>query len=98
MSILRNKDVEGIAKVLCPLSDEVILTEVDSPRALPCEELERRIGRVCQKRIAVRKDINSALCYAQSLANKEDLICITGSVYLAGETLRYLKDKEEIDA
>jgi len=93
LGILKNKDVEGIAKALCPLADEVIITEVNSPRTLPCEELKKRIGKICHKRMTIKGDIKRALYYAQSLANEEDLICVTGSVYLAGETLRYFKSK-----
>jgi len=90
LGILKNKDVEAIGKALCPLADEVILTEADSPRALPCEELERRIAGLCRKRVTLKKNVDSAIAYARFLAKKEDLICLTGSVYLAGEALKIM--------
>jgi dihydrofolate synthase/folylpolyglutamate synthase len=97
LGILKNKDVEGIATPLCPLADEVIITEVNSPRALSGEHLKKRIGKICHKRMVIKRNIKDALCYTQSLSNEEDLICVTGSVYLAGEALRYF-NKEDNNA
>lgn len=93
LGISRNKDVEAIGRALCPLADELILTEADNPRAVPCEELKERLSKLCQKRITLKKNVGSAIRYAQSLAKKDDLICLTGSVYLAGEALKILGEK-----
>ena len=99
LGILRNKDVESIVRILCPLADKIILTRVDSPRALPPEETEKAIVKFCgKKEILIEKKIKNAILCAQDLACYDDLICTTGSVYLAGEILKYHRKKEKVCA
>jgi len=99
LGILKNKDVESIARILCPLADKIILTRVGSPRALPPEEIEEAIVRFCgKKEILIEKKIKNAVLCAQDLACYDDLICTTGSVYLAGEILKYHRKKEKVCA
>ncbi len=89
LAILKNKDVEGIGKALCPLGDTIIVTKVNSPRALALDKLSAQIKKYCYSNPLIEKDISSAIAKATNLAEKEDIICITGSVYLAGEALNY---------
>ena len=90
LSVLKNKDVEGIGKALCPVVETVIVTKVNSPRALSPDELVGKVKKYCYSNPLIKKDIPSAIARAKSLAGKEDIICISGSVYLAGEALSYL--------
>ena len=99
LGMLRNKDIASIARVLCPLADKIILTGVDSPRALPPEEIGKAIAKLCgRKEILIERKIRNAILCAQDLAGYEDLICATGSIYLAGEILKYHCKKEKICA
>lgn len=99
LGILKNKDIKSIARVLCPLADKIILTRVDSPRALPPEEIEKAIVKFCKKKeILIEKKVRNAIICAQDLACYDDLICTTGSVYLAGEILKYHRKKEKVYA
>jgi len=99
LGILKNKDVESIARILCPLADKIILTRVDSPRALPPEEIEKAIVKFCgKKEILIEEKVENAILCAQDLACYDDLICTTGSVYLAGEILKYHRKKEKVCA
>jgi len=94
LAILKNKDVEGIGKVLCPLGKTIIVTKVNSPRALSPDELAGRIKKYCYSNPLIEKNVSLAIAQAKSLAKKEDVVCITGSVYLAGEALSYLNTAE----
>lgn len=99
LGILKNKDVESIARILCPLADKIILTGVNSPRALTPEEIEKAIVKFCpRKEILIEKRVKNAIICAQNLAGDDDLICIAGSVYLAGEILKYHRRKEKVCA
>lgn len=99
LGILKNKDVESIARILCPLADKIILTGVNSPRALTPEEIEKTIVKFCsRKEILIEKRVKNAIIRAQNLAGHDDLICIAGSVYLAGEILKYHRRKEKVCA
>jgi len=99
LSILKNKDIESIVRILCPLADTIILTRVNSLRALEPEEIKKAIEKFCGKRkILIEKEVGSAILYAQDLAYPEGLICVTGSVYLAGEVMKCSQEKEEVYA
>ncbi len=99
LGILKNKDVESIASVLCPLTDKIILTRADNPRALTPEEIEKTIVKFSgKKEILIEEKVENAILCAQDLACYDDLICSTGSVYLAGEILKYHRKKEKVYA
>lgn len=99
LGILKNKDVQGIARPLCSLADKVILTRVNSPRALAPEKIGEVILEFCKnKNILIKREVESAVLHAQNLAYPEDLICVTGSVHLAGEVLAYHQEKEKVCA
>jgi dihydrofolate synthase/folylpolyglutamate synthase len=82
----RDKDLEGMLRVLALPFDRIFLTRFrDSPRATAPEEL---IALVPEERRAATVMIGSA-AQAWSEARREagdhDLICVAGSVFLAGE-------------
>ena len=89
LGTLRNKDQVGMVQALADV-DTVILTSVDNPRATPLEELEALFAQyapyVQVHRVAGSAD---ALDLALDLAGREDLVCATGSLYLAGQALRW---------
>ena len=71
--------------------DKIIFTAAaDQPRAVEPDELRRRFierrGRSCQ----VAENISEALEIAARAASRDDLICVTGSFYLIGETKKHL--------
>jgi dihydrofolate synthase/folylpolyglutamate synthase len=80
----RDKDLAGILRVLSPQFDEVALTRFSpSPRGVTPEELARLVPPgTCVKLFATAAQAWAA---TRGLARAEDLICVTGSVFLAGE-------------
>jgi len=89
IGISLHKDLKGMGRHLCPIADEVILTRVDSPRAVEPEDMKAELTGICKDMI-ITQDIASALEKAKSVSGTRDLICITGSVYLAGEVMQLL--------
>ncbi len=82
----QEKDVRGMLEAVVPPFDELVLTRYQhNPRAIPPQELAERIeeltGRVC--RVCSRPD--EAWQVAHELAADDDLICVTGSFYIAAE-------------
>jgi len=99
LGILKNKDVEGIVRPLCSLADKVILTRVNSPRALAPEKIREVILEFFEnKNVLIKKKTEDAILLARDLAYPEDLICTTGSVHLAGEVLAFYQEKEKVCA
>ncbi len=84
-----HKDIKGMGKYLCPIADHIILTKVNNPRAMKPEDMQEELKDYCSDFI-ITKDVSSAFEKAKSIAGLHDLICITGSVYLAGEVMQLI--------
>ena len=91
LSMLGDKDVEGIAAELCPLAKDVVITRITSSRALSTDDIYGRIGMYCRKEPAREPDVTKALESATKRAGPKGLVCVAGSVYLAGEILARYK-------
>lgn len=98
VGILKNKDVEGIGKSLCGWKNRIILTGINSSRALEPASIKRRISKFGWGGIIIKPKVQDAIYYARSIATSQDLICVTGSVYLAGEVLKLYQTMEEVYA
>jgi dihydrofolate synthase/folylpolyglutamate synthase len=80
---MRDKAIEEVAGVLFPLASELILTAPDTSRALRPEALAEFAGRG-----HIEPGAESAINYARTHAADEDIIVITGSLFLVGEARR----------
>ncbi len=81
---LRDKPVDEIAGILFPRATTVILTEPHQPRALSANVLAEIAGHHAAH-FEVVTDAKSAVARAVSLARPNDVVFITGSLYLVGE-------------
>ena len=77
---MRDKAIEEIAEILFPLAAELILTAPDAPRAARPEALRELAGR---GRIAA--NFNRAMEMVQAEAGADDVVVVTGSLFLIGE-------------
>jgi dihydrofolate synthase / folylpolyglutamate synthase len=84
LGVLRDKDYRGIMRRLAPLAHCVILTKPSADRALHPRELEDE-ARKYNRDVEVVENPQRALERALTRAQSEDLICLTGSLYLVGE-------------
>ena len=89
LSLARDKDLLGIAKAL-QYVDVVILTRMVNPRAATIENMQDAFAHQAQNvQIYTTQDSRAAMYLALEIAKRDDLICATGSLYLAGEVLRW---------
>jgi dihydrofolate synthase/folylpolyglutamate synthase len=77
---MRDKAVDEIAGILFPLASELILTAPDNARALRPEAVQEIAGRGY-----VAPDISAALDHVRAQVSEDDVIIITGSLFLIGE-------------
>ncbi len=95
VSLMRDKAIREIGELLCQNADAVILTEVsDNPRVMSAYQIQETWCELCEE-ISVCLTPRNALTSALSAASLEDLICVTGSLYLVGECLDFLKKTKE---
>ena len=81
----KDKEARAMLQRLAAAFDVVILTRfVGNPRATPIESLERMAGEFSEK-IRTSPEPAAALALAESMADRDDLICATGSFFLAAE-------------
>jgi dihydrofolate synthase/folylpolyglutamate synthase len=84
VGILRDKDVKGILQTLAPAADHIIVSQPSIERATPAAFLKQALGRK-GKRAEVVEDLQEAIQKGLSMTGPEDLLCITGSLYMVGE-------------
>ncbi|MDD5596034.1 MAG: bifunctional folylpolyglutamate synthase/dihydrofolate synthase [Candidatus Omnitrophica bacterium] len=82
LGISSDKDLRGICRELADLADKVILTKANNPRAASPERLA---GNFAQKENYLTYSLKEAKELALSLAGKQDLILVTGSLFVVGE-------------
>jgi len=90
--ISNDKDIEGVSGILEVYSDIIILTKAkDNPRAAETSELKGYFKNL-HIRLEESIDIDDALQKALKISNKDDLIIVTGSLFVVGDALALGKD------
>jgi dihydrofolate synthase/folylpolyglutamate synthase len=79
-----DKDIEGMLQQLQLGADKVIFTTAGSPRSVDPQELHARFAEKCGKMAQVGATLEEAYRIACKSVTRDDLICITGSIYLVG--------------
>jgi dihydrofolate synthase/folylpolyglutamate synthase len=91
LAVLDDKDAPGICQALAPISASAILPMIRSERALPPEELGKRLSAVAPSlHYSIASSLADALEQARQGSNP---ILITGSLHFAGEALATLSGK-----
>ena len=91
------KDLEGMAKVLGPISRKLILTQAQNPRAQMPEPLQRAFYPWHPVPL-VAYPVAQALDQAQSATGPEGLIVVTGSLFVVAEALEALEPVSELSS
>jgi len=92
IGILGDKDFRGIIAELIPLADKVIATRPDYGRAMEPAALAAEV-RPLHPGVIVADTMGRALTIAQETACPDDLILVTGSLYVVGDARAVLVDK-----
>jgi dihydrofolate synthase/folylpolyglutamate synthase len=79
-----DKDVQGMLAELTSRVDELILTKSIHPRSADPNELVKKAGH-SRAQVSVVRDAPSAMWQALAGAHPEDLICVTGSLFVVAE-------------
>lgn len=83
-SACRDKDIEGMSRVIFPTCKKIIFTRFKNQRCETIRRLRERTGYWGEE----TKDVREALTLAQRDASANTLILISGSFYLAREAKR----------
>src|SRR5688572_1003885 len=89
---MRDKPLNEIASILLPAAREVILTELDNPRAATLENLKAAApAGLDQTSLHEAKSVAEALQIARRITGPDGLILITGSLYLVGAAQEFIR-------
>ncbi|MGE3467492.1 MAG: folylpolyglutamate synthase/dihydrofolate synthase family protein [Pyrinomonadaceae bacterium] len=90
---MEGKDVSGMAALLFPLAEKVVLTAPKNSRAMSAEKILASISTVREgETIIVTSAVAEALAKANEITEDDSLILVTGSLYLVGEAKRIIGD------
>jgi dihydrofolate synthase/folylpolyglutamate synthase len=87
----RDKHVDDMLRLLRGQFDDVVLTQYSSnPRALSAADLAERAAAAGLSGFHIEPSVRSAWDRARSLAAPDDLVCATGSLFLAAEVREFV--------
>ena len=89
----QDKDIKGVSEALFELADEVILTKADNPRAADPHSIRGGVSGIGRPKIRLSNNVEEALSLADKKAGSPDLILITGSLFVAGQARKLIKER-----
>jgi len=92
LGIMVDKDWSHIIRAIVPVAREVITCQIESERACPSRDIARE-AESFNSNVIDCGSVKDAVSMARERAGEEDVICITGSLYVVGEARRILKLK-----
>lgn len=88
--MMKDKDYEYCVGKLAPLCSRVYTTTASNPRCLPSKELAKSVKKYCSKVKAIDDPIK-AYEKAVKKADKDDVVLVCGSLYLASDIKKLQK-------
>ncbi|UWG99317.1 bifunctional folylpolyglutamate synthase/dihydrofolate synthase [Dehalobacter sp. DCM] len=91
MGMLADKEVEKAVAIIGPMADEIIVTKPDSPRAGDWKNVARLAEKYLPaEKVRVIEDTTAAVQEGLRLTGEDDLLCVTGSLYMISGVRQYL--------
>lgn len=88
-----DKDLSAIAEILFPKAAKLIFTKPANPRAMETKDLMKFLPKIFNREKAFEtQTVSEAVELARKISSAEDLICVTGSLYLVGEARKQLAE------
>jgi dihydrofolate synthase/folylpolyglutamate synthase len=85
---MRDKQLDAMARILFPVAENLVLTEVDNPRSASSNTLQLLAGSIAVSApVFATSSISDAIHRSRVVTPTHGLICIAGSLYLIGEYL-----------
>ena len=84
IGILGDKDYQGISSALVPLADHVVVTKPQYSRAMDVRALAAEIQKL-HGSVEIAETVPEAIAAAGRAASPDDLVLITGSLYVVGD-------------
>jgi dihydrofolate synthase/folylpolyglutamate synthase len=90
---MKDKAISEIADILFPMAATVIAVRADNPRAASIEEIAQAAAH-SHTEVIHAENMHGALDHARSTRRDKGVVVITGSIYVVGEALGILGDRQ----
>lgn len=98
-SAMADKNLEQMASILFPVAEQIVLTQQANPRAATKETLKQLATAAGEsKQIHTATSPAEAISIARQITPADELICITGSLYLVGDMQRDLMAAGQLES
>lgn len=97
IGMLDDKDVAGFVAPLTGIADKWIAVTAINPRAIPANELARRVANATDSACLIADSLDLAIENAAQMATAEDRVLVTGSFYVVGAAFVILAAPEQHD-
>lgn len=87
MAMMQDKSCKECVENICSVAKYMIATEIDMPRCMRCDEL-KALATIDSESIKNQAD---AVKKALDIAKNGEVVCVCGSLYLAGEIKKEIK-------
>jgi dihydrofolate synthase/folylpolyglutamate synthase len=84
MGMTKGHDAQAVVDTLAPLASHIIFTQPSDPRGRPATDLPKA-ATVTLPPYDIVPSVPEAVERAMSMAQADDLVCVTGSFYVVGE-------------
>jgi len=101
LGISKDKNIAEITKEISKVADSITVTRSNNARAAETsclvENLKKTRSRYCRKfSLSAREDFRQALDLAKRRAKSNELIVVTGSIFLIGDVRRHLEQARTV--
>ena len=90
LGILDDKPHKKMLESLVPCAHNIIITKAKIDRSLEPSVLKKAVQEITKQPVTIIEDVKKAVTHAIAISNKEDAVCIAGSLYVAGEAREQL--------
>ena len=91
---MEDKDIGKIGSILFPRADRLILTKPSNSRAADPNAIFKGVPAAMDRSGLVEPSVSEAISRAQTISAEDDVIVVTGSLYLVGEVRPILLSKK----
>ena len=92
LGLMQDKKIDEVIKILSQLGDQFFLVSVNPPRGEAPEKLAEKL-KAHNKPSQTFGTVSDALQAVKRIANQDDLICITGSIFLVAAVKKCFNDE-----
>lgn len=93
---MQDKDIDGICRELGDITDYAVTTKAKTGRACPPEIIKKKFSKYNNRiNIITTNSVDEAVTRGREKAGEEDLILITGSLYVIAEAMQFHERAEK---